>query len=84
MASLNFGGVILTAATLSFLGIGIPVGYADWAPFIASSRNYIIPSAAKYWYSFFIPSIFLVTFVLGWALLGDALNEIQDPRTRRM
>jgi len=83
MASLNIGGVVLTVATLSFLGIGIPLGYAAWAPFIAKSRHYIISPSFEHAYTFMIPSVFLVTFILGWTLLGDALRDVQDPRIRR-
>ena len=84
MASLNVGGVILAVATLSFLGVGIPVGYAAWTPFIASSRHFIVSIHSQYTYTFVIPGAFLVAFILGWTLLGDTLRDIQDPRTRRM
>lgn len=84
MASLNIGGVVLAVATLSFLGLGIPAGYAAWAPFIANSRNYIISLGFEYTYTFLTPGAFLTLFVLGWTLLGDTLRDIQDPRMRRM
>jgi peptide/nickel transport system permease protein len=84
MASLNVGGVILAISTLTYLGIGIPEGYADWTPFIVSSRNYIIPLDLKYAYTFMIPSVFLIIFILGWTLLGDTLKGMLDPRIRRM
>lgn len=83
MASLNIGGVILIESTLSFLGIGIPSGYAAWAPLIASSRYYIISISSEYAYTFLIPGVFLIFFILGWTLLGDTLRDIQDPRKRR-
>lgn len=84
MAFLNIGGAVLATATLSFLGVGIPVGYADWAPFMAASRNYIISLQFTHAYTFVVPGVFLTTFILGWTLLGDALRDLQDPRIRRM
>jgi len=84
MASMNIGGVVLLASTLSFLKVGIPLGYADWAPFIADSRDYMISARYfEYAYTFVIPGIFLTTFILGWTLLGDTLREVLDPEIRR-
>lgn len=86
MASLDIGAIVLTAAALSFLGLGAPVGYADWGQMISYSQNWIFARATdpfKYWYTFIIPGIFISTFVLGWNLLGDALRDILDPTLRR-
>jgi peptide/nickel transport system permease protein len=86
MASLDIGAIVLTAAALSFLGIGAPVGYADWGQMISFARNWIwagIENPWQYWYTFTIPGLFIFTFVLGWNLLGDAFRDILDPTLRR-
>jgi peptide/nickel transport system permease protein len=86
MASLDIGAVVLLAAALSFLGIGAPVGYADWGQMISFARNWIWAGAEnpwQYWYTFIIPGVFIFVFVLGWNLLGDALRDILDPTLRR-
>jgi peptide/nickel transport system permease protein len=86
MASLDIGGIVLTAAALSFLGIGAPLGYADWGQMISFARGWIwagIENPWQYWYTFTIPGIFIFTFVLGWNLLGDAFRDILDPTLRR-
>ncbi|MFX0013212.1 MAG: ABC transporter permease [Promethearchaeota archaeon] len=86
MAALDSGTIVLVAATLSFLGLGVPHGYADWGQMIAFSRDFItgLPGDPfAYWYTFMIPGIFIFTFVLGWSLLGDALRDILDPMIRR-
>jgi peptide/nickel transport system permease protein len=86
MASLDTGAIVLTAAALSFLGLGAPSGYADWGQMISLSRNYIyanISAPASNWWVWLIPGIFIFTFVLGWNLLGDAFRDILDPTLRR-
>jgi peptide/nickel transport system permease protein len=86
MASLDIGAVVLSAAALSFLGLGVPEGYADWGQMISFSRNWIVgtgDNAFAYWYTVVIPGIFIFLFVLGWNLLGDAFRDILDPRLSR-
>lgn len=85
VASLSTGSVVITAAALSFLGLGAPVGYADWGQLISLSRNWIMGSSGNpfaYWHTVFIPGIAIFLFVLGWNLLGDAVRDILDPRQK--
>jgi peptide/nickel transport system permease protein len=86
VASLNIGSIVITAAFLSFLGLGAPKGYADWGQMLALARNYIIgPQDAplKYWYTIMIPGTAMILFVLAWNLIGDALRDAFDPKQRR-
>jgi len=86
MGSLDTGSIVLTAAALSFLGLGAPPGYADWGQLISLSQNYIysnISNPASNWWVWLIPGLFIFTFVLGWNLLGDAFRDILDPTLRR-
>ena len=86
MASLDIGAVVLSAAALSFLGLGAPEGYADWGQLTSFARNWIVgPSSdpLRYWYAVTIPGLFILFFVLGWNLLGDAFRDILDPRLAR-
>ena len=86
MAFLNIGGVVLSLATLSFLGFGSKMGYADWAIMISHSRNYIMGTSQdflKYTYTFMIPGLFISTFIIAWSLLGDTLRDILDPMIGR-
>jgi len=85
VASLSMGRIVITAAALSFLGLGAPVGYADWGQLISLSRNWILGSSGnpfEYWHTVFIPGIAIFMFVLGWNLLGDAVRDILDPRQK--
>jgi peptide/nickel transport system permease protein len=83
MASLDIGAIVLAAAALSFLGLGAPEGYADWGQLIQFSRNWIVGTPGNtfaYWHTVMIPGLFILFFVLGWNLLGDAFRDILDPR----
>jgi len=86
MPFLNIGLFVILAATLSFIGIGSPYGYADWGQLISFSRDKIYAGALdplKYWYTFTIPGLFIFFFVLGWILLRDAFRDIQERKNLR-
>lgn len=85
VASLSMGRIVITAAALSFLGLGAPVGYSDWGQLISLSRNWLLGSNGnpfEYWHTVFIPGFAIFLFVLGWNLLGDAVRDILDPRQK--
>jgi peptide/nickel transport system permease protein len=80
---LDFGTVPLSAAALSFLGIGTPEGFADWGQLISYARAFIVGPSGNpfgYWYVSFFPALVILLFGLGWSLLGDALRDALDPR----
>lgn len=86
MASLDIGYIVLTAASLSFLGLGSPVGTADWGQLVALSRNWILGGNGNpfaYWFTIVIPGGALLLFVLGWNLLGDAFRDILDTKAKK-
>lgn len=78
-ASMDLGGVILTAASLSFLGLGAQPPTPEWGLMISTSRNYFLNA---WWYSLF-PGMAIFITVLAFNLLGDGLREILDPKTRK-
>ncbi|HYM91630.1 MAG TPA: ABC transporter permease [bacterium] len=83
LASLSMGGIVITFAALSFLGLGAPPGYADWGQLISLSHNWIAGTpghAFTFWYTLVVPGAAIFLFVLGWNLLGDAFRDIFDPR----
>jgi peptide/nickel transport system permease protein len=85
LASLDVGATVLIAASLSFLGVGAEPGYADWGQMINFARSWLLGASGKpflYWYTYVYPSIAIITFVLGWTLLGDTLRDVLDPRLR--
>ncbi|MGB4723552.1 MAG: ABC transporter permease subunit [Defluviitoga tunisiensis] len=83
-ATMRIGSMVITAAALSFLGLGAPQGYADWGSILSYSRDWIIggTNPTQYWFTILYPGIAMILFVIGWNLLGDALRDIFDPRMR--
>jgi len=86
VASMNIGVTVLAAATLSFLGLGAEIGYADWGQMANTARNWIVGPPGNrlaYWHVVIIPGAAISLFVLGWNLLGDAARDVFDPKQRR-
>lgn len=79
--SLDMGAVVLSFAALSFLGIGLPEGYADWGQVVSFARAWIM-TLDEYWYIIVFPGMALLLYGLGWNLIGDALRDILDPKLR--
>jgi ABC-type dipeptide/oligopeptide/nickel transport system permease subunit len=77
-ASLNFGGALLLEAALSFLGIGIQ-------PPASSLGAMINQNLAQWRYNprlILVPTLVLAFVLVGFSLLGDALNDALDPRRK--
>lgn len=86
IAFMDAGSIVITAAFLSFIGLGAPIGYADWGQMLAMARNYIVGPPGeplKYWYTVFFPGTAMILFVLAWNLFGDAVRDAFDPKLRR-
>ncbi|MFC4453717.1 ABC transporter permease [Deinococcus sonorensis] len=82
---LEMGSLPIVAGALSFLGLGTPLGFADWGQLIALAQQWIQgPPGAPfaYWYVTLFPGLCIALYSLGWNLLGDALGEQLDPRNR--
>ena len=84
-ATMSAGSMVITASSLSFLGLGSPLGYADWGQMISFARNWMLGTQgnpAQYWYTVVYPGAAILLFCLGWNLMGDAFRDILDPRLR--
>ena len=77
--TLDFGGVVLMEAGLSFLGLGATPPIADWGRIVYDGSRYF----PKAWWLILIPGLTVMMVALGWNLLGDTLRDILDPKTRR-
>jgi peptide/nickel transport system permease protein len=86
MASMDMGSMVITAAFMSFIGLGSPRGFSDWGQMVALARNYIVgppDDPLRFWYTIVVPGGCIVLFVLAWNLIGDALRDAFDPKLRR-
>ncbi len=83
LTSMDMGSMVLWVSTLSFLGLGPEIGYADWGQLVSFSRDWLIGvpgDAFQYWYTAFFPALSITLFVLSWGLIGDALRDALDPK----
>jgi len=80
IASFNVASVILSEASLSFLGLGVPPSVPTWGSMLAESRDQLL--ANKWWLAFF-PGIAIVLTVLSFNILGDWLRDFFDPRLKQ-
>src|SRR5450631_4080312 len=79
IVTLELPQVILFTAGLTFLGLGVPPPTPEWGRLIFDGRDYLQGA----WWLTLAPGAFLVLFVLGVNLLGDALRDRLDPVRRR-
>ncbi len=81
IATMDLGSIILTEATLSFLGLGVKFPYASWGNIInAVNDSYVM---THFWFEW-IPAGFLILLtVLGFNFVGDGLRDAFDPKMKR-
>ncbi len=78
--AVDLAAIIMLEATLSFLGVGVPVTKPSLGMMISSGKNYIY---AGNWWLIVFPGATLVLFVLGLNLFADWLREELNPRIQR-
>lgn len=79
LATAQLGSAILTEASLSFLGLGIPEPHPSWGRMLSESAAEYVRTAP--WLVIY-PGIAISLAVFGTNLLGDAIRDILDPRQR--
>jgi len=77
-ASLILGGIIITTAALSFLGVGISAPTPEWGRMISEGRGTV---STRSWHVATIPGILIVLVVTGFNALGDAVRDALDVET---
>ncbi|MGK9233342.1 ABC transporter permease [Inquilinus limosus] len=75
-ATLTAGTVVLTAASLSFLGLGAQPPTPEWGAMMSDGRNFL---GVNLYLSLF-PGLAITFSVLGFNLFGDGLRDLLDPR----
>ena len=79
IATLGLGGAILTEATLSFLGVGVPPTQPSLGTLIRIGNDFLF--SGEWWITIF-PGIALIVMVLSVNLLGDWLRDALNPKLR--
>jgi len=77
VATMRVAYAIMLEATLSFLGIGLPVTEPSLGLLISNGFEYLL--SGDYWISFF-PGIALLLLIVAINLIGDSLRDILNPR----
>jgi peptide/nickel transport system permease protein len=77
VATVNFADAILTAAGLTFIGMGVPANVADWG-WDLSNGQHLLPSGS--WWVIAFPGIMIILLALGFTLMGEGLSELLNPR----
>ena len=75
IATMRIASSIMSIATLSYLGLGVPAPTPEWGGMISSAKNYMFDSP----YLIIIPGIAVVITVICFNILGDKLRDILDP-----
>ncbi len=78
-ATLDFGGAILYASVLSYLGLGAQPPQAEWGRMVFDGQSFL----ASGWWIPITPGLIILIVALGFNLLGDSIRDILDPRYRR-
>lgn len=76
-ATLNIGTVVLAAAALGFLGLGLDPSTAEWGSMLSRGRDTLIQG---HWHVTVFPGLAIFLFVMAINLVGDGINDALDPR----
>jgi peptide/nickel transport system permease protein len=78
LGTLRMGSLIITEASLSFLGLGIQPPTPAWGSMVADGRDYLVTS----WWIATLPGLAILLLVLSINLFGEGLRDILDPRLK--
>lgn len=78
LGTLRMGSMIITEASLSFLGLGIQPPTPAWGSMVADGRDYLVTS----WWIATLPGLAILVLVLSINLFGEGLRDILDPRLK--
>jgi peptide/nickel transport system permease protein len=81
VVSLDIGAIVLTGATLGFVGLGFQIGAADWGQMFEFSRSFFIgpPNEPfKFWFVSFYPGLVMLLFTLAFNFIGTAYQDVLE------
>jgi peptide/nickel transport system permease protein len=85
MIASDIGTMVITVASLTFIGFTGDAPIADWGMMLRIGRNWIVSApgnAFEYWYTYVPIIVAIVLFSIGWNLIGDGLRDVLDPKLR--
>ena len=80
VATINFADAILTAAGLTFIGLGVEIHIPDWGRDLTSGWEYLSSGA---WWIITFPGLMVILLALGFTLIGEGLSELLNPKLQR-
>jgi len=80
VATINFADAVLTAAGLTFIGLGITKDIPDWGWDLTDGWNYLSSGA---WWIITFPGLMIILLALGFTLIGEGLSELLNPKLQR-
>jgi peptide/nickel transport system permease protein len=78
--TVNFADAVLTAAGLTFIGLGVSVDVPDWGYDLTNGRKLI---SSRAWWVITFPGIMIILLALGFTFIGEGLSELLNPKLER-
>ncbi|MFW6049008.1 MAG: ABC transporter permease, partial [Candidatus Bipolaricaulota bacterium] len=80
ISSFNIADAILTEASLSYLGYGLPPPTPDWGFDIQNGQKFL---QSGYWGLVTFPGIMIIILSLGFGLVGEGVSDLLNPKRKR-
>jgi len=77
VSTVNFADAILTAAGLTFIGMGVSASIPDWGWDLQNGRRLLVSGD---WWVIAFPGLMIILLALGFALMGEGLSELLNPK----
>lgn len=77
--SLSLAYSVLAAASLSFIGLGVQPPLPEWGAMLSAGRSFI----RNYPHLVLFPGLYIMTCVLAFNIIGDALRDVLDPKLKK-
>ena len=78
LGTLRIGYMIITEASLSFLGLGLPANIPAWGSMVAAGRDSILVA----WWVSTLPGVAILILIMAINLFGEGMRDILDPRLK--
>jgi peptide/nickel transport system permease protein len=80
VTTINFADAVLTAAGLTFIGLGVSIAIPDWGLDLTKGRELLAGGA---WWVITFPGIMIILLALGFTFIGEGLSELLNPKLQR-